>query len=338
MVTAKNRVTGFLARINPRKAVQLVSLAIIIIAAIQLYLFVHGIRQDGISSVFTHRPAVLEGFLPIGAVMAVKYWVLTGIYDPIHPAGLTILLTALIISLLFRRSFCSWFCPVGTVSEGLGNLGDRLFGKKVRRLPAVLHYLLMSIKYLLLGFIFYYFVIQVPVEFISQFMNGAYYLIADVQILDFWRDISAAVLIFLAVMTILSIAIKNFWCRYLCPYGALLSLAALLSPLGIIRDKENCINCGSCSRACPNIIGMDKKTRVNSPECTACLSCIAACPREKVLTAKWFRFRITPQVLAVSVLAVWFGIVLYAKITGSWQTVLTFNDYVQLLGPANMGP
>lgn len=337
-MAVKGLIAGFLNRINPRKAVQVLSLAIIVIATVQLYLFVNGIRQDGTASAFTYRPAVLEGFLPIGALMAAKYWFATGIYDPVHPAGLTILLTALIVSLIFRRSFCSWFCPIGTVSEWLGLLGDRLFTKKDRRLPAALHYLLLSLKYLLLGFILYYFVIQVPVEFISQFMNGSYYLVADIQILDFWRNISVAVLIFLAVMTVLSIVFKNFWCRYLCPYGALLSLAGLLSPLGIVRNKENCTNCGSCSKSCPNNIGVAQMSRVNSPECTACLSCTSACPREKTLNAKWFTLTLSPQVLAATVLALYFGIVLFAGLTGSWQSTLTFNDYVQLLGPVKTGP
>jgi len=323
-------------RLNLRKAVQLLSLAIVVIAVVQLYLFVHGIRQDGAASAFTYRPAVLEGFLPIGAIMAAKYWLVTGIFDPIHPAGLTILLIAVLVSLLFRRSFCSWFCPIGTVSEWLGKLGFRIF-KKDLRLPACLHYLLLGLKFLLLIFIIYYFVIQLPVEFIDQFMNMPYYLTMDIAILDFWRDISSKVMIFIIVMTVLSVIIKNFWCRYLCPYGALLSLAALLSPLGIVRDKERCINCGSCTKACPANISVAAKTRVRSVECTACLNCTQACPVENTLIPKWFRFTMSPKFLAVSMLAVYFGLVFYAKLSGNWQTVLTFTDYVQLLGPGSVG-
>lgn len=337
MFSTKDGAAKLFARLTPRKAVQLISLAIVVIAAGQLYLFVHGIRQDGAASAFTYRPAVLEGFLPIGAIMAAKYWLLTGIYDPVHPAGLTILLIALVISFLFRRSFCSWFCPIGTVSEWLGKLGDRLF-KREFRLPALLHYPLLVLKYILLGFILYNFVIQLPVEFVAQFMNAPYYLTADIAILDFWRDISTTVLVFLIAMTVLSVIFKNFWCRYLCPYGALLSLPALLSPLGIVRDKERCINCGSCSRACPNKIKVDVKSRVNSVECTACLNCAKACPRENTLTPKWFRLPLSPAVLAISILAVYFGIVFFAKLSGHWQSILTFNDYVQLMGPAKVGP
>lgn len=336
MTTVKEIAGKLFSRLTSRKAVQLVSLAIIVIAAVQLYLFVHGIRQDGGASAFTYRPALLEGFLPIGAIMAAKYWIMTGIYDPVHPAGLTILLTAAAISFLFRRSFCSWFCPIGTISEWLGKLGFRLF-KKDLRLPVFLHYPLMVLKYALLFFIIYFFVIQLPVEYIASFMNIPDYLVADIKILDFWRNVNTPVLLFIVIMIVLSVIFKNFWCRYLCPYGALLSLPALLSPLGIMRNKESCINCGRCSRACPNDIKVETKSRVNSLECTACLNCTQACPVDHTLTPKWFRLSLTPKVIAASILVIYFGIVLYAKLTGAWQTVLTFSDYVQLLGPGGFG-
>lgn len=337
MAIDKENLTNRLSRINLRKIVQLVSLLIIAVAAVQLYLFVHGIAQDGAASAFTYRPAVQEGFLPIGALMAAKYWLLTGIYDPVHPAGLTILLLALAVSLLFRRGFCSWFCPVGTVSEWLGILGERFLGKKDRRLPAALHYILMVLKYLLLILILYYFLLQ-STEFISQFMNNSYYYVADIRIMEFWQDAGAGVFIFLAVMAVLSMIYKNFWCRYLCPYGTLLSLTGLLSPLGIVRNKESCINCSSCSRACPNKIDVAAKSRVNSVECTACLNCVRACPQAKTLTPKWFGIPMTPAGVAISLAAFYFGAVLLAKITGHWQTVITFNDYVQLLGSSKIGP
>ncbi len=336
MNSIKDTAARLFALLTPRKTVQLISLAIIFTAAVQLYLFAHGIRQDGAASAFTYRPAVLEGFLPIGALMAAKYWLATGVYDPVHPAALTILLIAIIISLLFRRSFCSWFCPIGTVSEWLGKLGAGLF-KKDLRLPAFLHYPLLGLKFILLAAFIYYFVIQLPADFIAQFMNQPYYLTADIAILDFWRDISTTALIFIVTMTVLSVIYKNFWCRYFCPYGALLSLWALFSPLGITRDQEQCINCGGCSRACPNGIKVAARSRVNSVECTACLNCTSACPRENVLAPRFFNLRMKPMVLGAIILTVYFGSVLLAHLSGNWQTVLTFGDYVQLLNQGSAG-
>ena len=54
--------------------------------------------------------------------------------------------------------------------------------------------------------------------------------------------------IVIGVIVLLSMFVQNFWCRYLCPYGALLGLVSLLSPVKIRRDKEACIDCGKCTR------------------------------------------------------------------------------------------
>ena len=49
----------------------------------------------------------------------------------------------------------------------------------------------------------------------------------------------------------LSLVVKHLWCRYLCPYGALLGVASLLSPLSVRRDPDVCNDCRACTRACP---------------------------------------------------------------------------------------
>jgi len=67
----------------------------------------------GESEVYVPRPPSVEGFLPISALLGLKRLMLTGRYDEIHPAGLTIFLSALIIALLLRKGFCGWICPVG---------------------------------------------------------------------------------------------------------------------------------------------------------------------------------------------------------------------------------
>ena len=53
-------------------------------------------------------------------------------------------------------------------------------------------------------------------------------------------------------MVVASVFVQNFWCRYLCPYGALLGLTSLLSPLRIRREPAACIDCAKCAKACPS--------------------------------------------------------------------------------------
>ena len=69
--------------------------------------------------------------------------------------------------------------------------------------------------------------------------------------LNFFRNLGTVAAVVIGAIVLLSIAIKNFWCRYLCPYGALLGLAALASPLRIRRSPNRCIDCAKCARACP---------------------------------------------------------------------------------------
>src|ERR1700734_2960776 len=129
-----------------------------------------------------------------------------------------------------------------------------------------------GLKYLLLGF-FVFIIGTMSAASIEEFMATPYGIIADVKMLNFFRDISATALIVVAALVLLSILIENFWCRYLCPYGALMGLTSLLSPLKIRRNASACINCGKCAHACPAALPVDKLIQVRSVECTACMAC-----------------------------------------------------------------
>jgi hypothetical protein len=65
---------------------------------------------------------------------------------------------------------------------------------------------------------------------IRAFMDASYGLIADLKMLDFFRALSSTAAFVIAVLVVCSILVKNPWCRYLCPYGALMGLLALASP------------------------------------------------------------------------------------------------------------
>ena len=89
----------------------------------RLYEYAQGVSGNG---AFVPRPAAAEAFLPLSALLGLKRFLLTGQYDPIHPAGLTILLVALCTAILCRRGFCGYLCPVGWLSGLLARLGTRL--------------------------------------------------------------------------------------------------------------------------------------------------------------------------------------------------------------------
>ena len=101
-------------------------------------------------------------------------------------------------------------------------------------------------------------VANMSADAIAEFMHALCGTIADVRMLNFFRYLGETAAIFLAVLAVGSVLIQTFWCRYLCPYGALLGIASFFSPLRIRRAEETCIDCAKCAKACPSNLPVDK--------------------------------------------------------------------------------
>jgi ferredoxin len=87
--------------------------------------------------------------------------------------------------------------------------------------------------------------------------------------------------VFLGVLA-LNVIARRFWCRYLCPLGALLGL---LGKIGLVRRQVNdsCTQCNACARACPTGTIQREWNYASDPgECTMCLECLAACPVDAI--------------------------------------------------------
>ncbi len=277
------------------------------------------------------RPAGVEGWLPIAGLMNLKFWWATGHVPATHPAALFLFVTFLAIAFLLRKAFCSWLCPVGTLSEYLWRGGRRILGRNFH-LPRWLDLPLRSLKYLLLGFLAWS-VANMSAEAIEQFMRSPYGVIADVRMLNFFRDLGETAAIVLGVLVLASVLVQNFWCRYLCPYGALLGMASLLSPLRIRRSAGACIDCAKCAKACPSALPVDKLVTIKSAECTGCLECVAVCPSEdalKLALPRWTRAprngRLPAWAMAAGIAVLFVGIIGYAKTAGYWNG--NVSDYV----------
>jgi polyferredoxin len=312
-----------------RRTFQIAFLLLNVAIGVDFWLFVRHFESGGVLPAVPRPPGV-EGWLPIAAVMNLKAWILTGELPALFPAGVLLLTAFLAIAFVFRKAFCSWFCPIGTFSEALWRLGKRLFGRTFA-LPRWADLPLRGLKYLVLGF-FLWTILPMPVPAIRQFLQSPYGLVADVKMLGFFRDLSLTAGIVVLVLVALSIAVQNFWCRYLCPYGALLGLVASLSPVRIRRDADACTDCGKCAKACPSRLPVDVKPSIASPECTGCLDCVAACPVSSALEVSVTRrARIPAWAFAGGIAAVFLGIVLAARVTGHWHTEVPAPIYQQLI-------
>jgi polyferredoxin len=282
------------------------------------------------------RPAGVEGWLPIAGMMNFKYWLLTGHVPAMHPAAMFLLITFSSIAFLFRKAFCSWLCPVGTISEYLWRFGKKLFRRNFH-LPRWADIPLRGLKYLLLGF-FVWAVSSMSAHAIENFMRSPYGVIADVKMLDFFRFLGETGLIVLGILVVASVFVQNFWCRYLCPYGALLGMTAFFSPLRIRREASSCIDCAKCAKACPSALPVDKLVSIKSAECTGCLECVAVCPAQGALRISLpatknlpNRGRMPAWAMAAGIAFLFFGIVGFAKTAGYWNTNVSEAVYQKLV-------
>lgn len=281
-----------------------------------------------------HRPAAVEAFLPISALMSLKYWILTGEYDRVHPAGLAILAAALVSSFLARKVLCSWVCPVGGISRALEWAGRNTIWRRRRAevlMPSRADRALTSLKYLLLAFFLYAVAWKMDTAAIGAFLGGAYNLAADAKMLLFFTEMSVVTAAVLGTLVLLSLLVKNFWCRYLCPYGALLGLFSWASPARVVRDPEACIDCRECTRGCPAEIRVHGKRSVWTPECTGCMSCVCACPVEDCLTVtRRGRKSWSPYVVPVAGLGTIFLAWAAARLTGNWTSDVPLSVFAEV--------
>jgi polyferredoxin len=278
------------------------------------------------------RPAGVEAFLPISGLLGVKDWLLNGTINQVHPAAVVIFLVAIAVSLLLKRSFCSWICPVGTLSELFWKSGFSILRRNIRA-PASLDIPLRGLKYLLLAFFLVSILWRMPAGAVAGFIYSDYHKVADVRLLDFFMHLSGTPLVVILFLTVISIPIRNAFCRYLCPYGALLGLASSCSPLKVSRNSSTCVSCGVCNQFCPSYLPVMEKQRIHSPECIGCWRCISNCRAAGALEMKLpgSRIAIGGLLFAVLVVLIFWGGTMVGKVTGNWQNAISPAEYFVLL-------
>jgi polyferredoxin len=207
------------------------------------------------------------------------------------------------------------------------------------KLPRWLDWPFRSLKYVLLALFVYAVFISMTRQDIAGFLVTDYNIVADVLMLRFFTDISLVALSVIAGLFFIGFVIRGFWCRYLCPYGALLGLAGLISPTRLRRTPSTCIDCSSCARSCPVHIKVDKHKEVVSDECIGCLACVDSCPVKKTLEVKAIspRWTVSPKVWAVSLVIFFWGSLFAAKMWGPWENKVSTERYMQIMPSARSG-
>ncbi len=180
------------------------------------------------------------------------------------------LAVSLLPAFIIGRIYCSGLCPFALVQEGLGTLDRR-----TPHHPAIERSLYSfnpwHIKYLILTIILTFcFIIgnaaAANIEAYTTLFTGNGTIIA-------WG--------LLGLSLIASVFYSHFWCRYLCPAGALLGICATIAPIKI-KASDNCDACGACIMVCPvgAITPCGKGITINAAECILCGKCLPACKRD----------------------------------------------------------
>ena len=296
---------------------------------VEMFLFIQYLESGGTIGFF-NRPPGVDGFLPISSMMSFYLFLMTGELHLAHPAGVFIFFGIILMSLVVGKSFCSWLCPVGFLSELIGDFGQKIFKKKIK-LPKFLDYPLRTLKYLMLGFLFYSVFFLMSTLAVKSFLDSPYNLVSDIKMYYFFADISGFSLIVITFLFLLSIPVRNFWCRYLCPYGALLGILNFLSPTKIKRNPVSCTDCGLCNKACPSFIKVDKVKTVLSDECTSCFNCIDACPVADTLDLKSVfpvKKKINKRYAAIGIVSIFLIVTGIGMFSGKWDNNISKEKYL----------
>lgn len=244
---------------------------LVLVASISLN---HSLSTYGISIPLVGS-ASLHGICPFGGVVSLYQLATVGsLVKKVHDASLVLMGIAFFLVILVGPAFCGWVCPLGTVEELIGRIGSRIFKKKYNTfIPASIDEYLRYFRYGVLVWVIYVTASTMMLVFADY---DPYY-----ALFNFWTgEVPLTAMVILAVTLIGSLFIERPFCKYACPYGALLGLFNKVRIFTIRRNADTCINCKACDRACPMNIQVSTAGAVRDHQCITCMKCTSEtnCP------------------------------------------------------------
>ncbi|HQQ67618.1 MAG TPA: 4Fe-4S binding protein [Candidatus Cloacimonadota bacterium] len=187
--------------------------------------------------------------------------------------GILVGIGFMILSMFHGRVFCGYICPLGTLQELLYSLRGEKRGKQPnllleRKLARFKYFVLATNIILVLAGLAWVFINFCPIYGISRLPS-----------------LALGSLVVFVLILVAGFFMERLWCRFLCPYAAMLNLAQMVGRLFgikrtmVLRNLERCIDCGICSANCPMNLDLMSSENVDDPNCIHCLRCSQKCPK-----------------------------------------------------------
>ncbi|WP_233516444.1 4Fe-4S binding protein [Oceanispirochaeta sp. M1] len=212
--------------------------------------------------------ASLHGVCPFGGVVSIYNLLTAGTFvKKVHESSLVLMYIVFAAALLMGPLFCGWICPFGTFQEWISRIGRKIFRKKHNHfIPYKYDRYLRFIRYIVL----------IWVLFMTARSGQLFF--ADIDpyyaLFQFWTgEVAISGFIILFVVTVLSLFVERPFCKYFCPYGAVLGLFNLFRIIPLKRNEKTCISCRKCDKSCPMNISVSSLGTVRDHQCISCYQC-----------------------------------------------------------------
>ena len=225
-------------------------------------------------------------FLQLDPLVAIATALTTHtLYRPLLWALVTIVLT-----IIFGRFFCGWVCPFGTIHHFVGYLGNRR-KKTAQKIQLNKYRKAHRIKYFIL--IFFLFMAAFPslavtlqtglldpIPLVTRSFNLLLLPIIDraanfVSLTDRFYEGAWLLLVIFLTAILLNLVIPRFYCRFICPLGALFAIISRFAIWRIGKKQSECSNCKLCDKSCEGACEPSGSIRIS--ECVLCFNCRDDC-------------------------------------------------------------
>jgi len=257
-------------KVKARKWIQVIFFTIAALIAVN-----HGLSEIGKPIPFVAE-ASLHAICPFGGVVSLYNLVATGtLVKKIHESSVVLMLIVFVSALLLGPLFCGWICPFGSFQEWISKIGRKLFKKKYNTfIPYKFDKYLRYLRYLVLICVLIMTAYSGKIIFADY---DPYY-----ALFQFWTgEVAITAYIALLLVIVASLFVERPFCKYACPYGAVLGLFNLIRIIPLRRNDSTCISCSACDKACSMNIPVSSGKKVLDHQCISCFECTSTdgvCP------------------------------------------------------------